>query len=339
MIMRMFLCLCLGFFATAQAASAQPVEPGQCYALLVGGLAGQEPYSRWYSDWLARFQAVLTKSNGVPAANVTVLSGDAATADAITAAIGKFSKRSKPQDQFILFIVGHGEITQMTPTLTLRGPDLTVQQLADALSGLQAKSQVILNFSASSGDCLKTLASPNRVNITATSPTELEEPVFAEFFLRGLESKQADTDKNGTITMLEAYNWTEQQTALWISRWQLTSDIHSDGPTVWKASGKETIEIFEKLYAGLTIRKLDSGSDRTAADAVVDVVPPGGQVTEDWSSRRVVDEHALLEDCGQAIGVSGIGDKGLQPILGQKSGDPGYLATHTILGQPAQANP
>jgi len=345
MIPRLFIILCAGLFAaTPLAGAAEPSSPapGQTYALLIGGLGGQEPYTHWYDDWLDRFQKYLVTSAGVHSANVTALSHDAATMEAITGALGKLSQQVKPQDQFILFIVGHGEVKGGNATLILPGPDMTADQLAAALTGITSKHQVILNFSAPSGDFLKHIVSPDRVNITATSPTEVDEPVFTEFFLRGLESKRADTEKSGTINMLEAYNWAAQQTVLWIARWQQTGADAPDAatsPTTWKASGKETIEIFEKLYANVASRKLDPSSDRNAEDAVVELSPPDGQVTDEWKGRRVIDEHAMLEDSGQEIGVSVIGEKGFQPILGAKAGDPGYVAAHTVLGKPAIPDP
>jgi hypothetical protein len=339
-IIRFLIALFLGFLPVVSPAAAQPAPAGQTYAILIGGLGGQEPYSRWYMDWLTRFQTYLTTTAHVPSANVVVLSDKAATFDAITSAFHQFAQHAQPQDQLVLFIVGHGEISDPAPKISLSGPDPTPPQIGALLDSFPAKNQVILNFSASSGEFLKTLSAPNRVNITATSPTEIEEPIFTEFFLRGLESKRADTDKKGTVTMLEAYNWAAQQTALWIARWKETNTgkpldpSEPVGPTVWLASGKETIEIFQKLYAGVPNRKLDPASDSSKDDVPVDLVPPGGQVTNDWASRRVVDEHALLEDCGQGVGVSVITDKGFQPILGQKPGDPGYLAAHTVLGGP-----
>lgn len=335
---------CLGFLMVSKSAVAEPSPAlGQSYALLIGGLPGQEPYGRWFDDWLARFQKYLTQTAKVPPANVTLLSRDAATTDTVLAAIGKFAQRARPQDQFILFIVGHGEVVNgQTPTLALRGPDLTAQQLAAALNAVPAKNQVILNFSASSGDFLKYLVSPDRVNITGTSPTEIKAPVFPEFFLRGLESNWADADKNGTVTLLETYNWAAQQTAMWIARWKKTGPTtgeaaNLDKPTlsVWQASGKETVGIFQKLYAGAPTRQLDPASDAKAVDTVVEVIPPNGEITDDWKQRRIIDEHAMLEDCGQEIGVSEIGDKGLQPILGVKPNDPGYLSSHTVIGKPA----
>lgn len=348
---RIFSILCLTLLvATALFAPAadQPVAgQGKTYALLVGGLGGQELYARWYEDWLGRFRNYLTKDAGVPPERVTTLSGTAATAEAVTGALGKFARQVEPGDQFILFIVGHGEISGNSPTLVLPGPDLTADQLSVALNAIRSRHQVILNFSASSGDFLKHLVSPDRVNLTATSPTEVNEPVFAEFFLRGLESKRAGANGSGAINMLDACNWATQQTALWIVRWQqtgLAADGKPDaaainGPTTWKASGKETIEIFEKLYGKASDRKIDPASDRNAADAAGGLVPPNGQVTDEWKGRRVVDEHAMLEDSGQEIGVSALTEKGFQPILGEKPGDPGYVARLTILGNPSPSNP
>ncbi|MDD5351440.1 MAG: hypothetical protein PHQ12_14610, partial [Chthoniobacteraceae bacterium] len=314
-------------------AQAEPAEAGQCYALLVGGLGGNGPYSRWYADWIGRFKTNLTQSANVPEANIVVLSESTATADAVTASLAKFSGQVKPRDQFILFFVGHGEIGGPEPTLILPGPDLTASRLAAALKKIPARNQAVLNFSASSGDFLKPLAAPARVNLTATSPTEAEEPIFAEFFLRGLESKRAGASPDGPITLLAAYNWAALRTVLWIARWK-QMEGKTPGEKPWKASGKETVEIFEKLYAGVSSRKLDASSDRNAEDAAVDPRPPGGQVTKEWIGRRVIDEHALLEDCGKEVGVGVLGEKEFQPIVGAKPGDPGYLAAHTVLGKP-----
>lgn len=332
MISRLLVTLCVTLLVATQltAAETAPSSP-QSYALLIGGLPGEEPYNQWYADWLGRFQKYLTQSAAVPAANVTVLSGDAATKDAVLGAIGNLSQRIKPQDQFILFIVGHGEVSGAAPTLALPGPDLSAPELAAALKPITSKNQVILNLSASSGDFLKSLASPVRVNITATSPTEAEAPVFAEFFLRGLESKRAEP--NGEITLLKAYNWAAQQTIFWIVRWQQTGG--PSGPKMWKASGKETVAIFEKLYPHLPSRKLDPASNRNVEDAEVVVQPPNGEITPAWAGRRVINEHAMLEDCGTEVGVSILGkEEGIKLIAGEKPKDPGYLAGRTVLGKP-----
>ena len=331
-------CLLLIFCAVLLSAepltAAEAPQPGQSYALLIGGLAGPEPFTHWYADWLGRFQTYLTKNANVPGANVIVISGTGATDQAIISAVAKLAQRVKPQDQLIVFIVGHGESSGPSPTLILPGPDLTALQLSAALAEIKSKNQIILNFSANSGDFLKHLVGPDRVNLAATGPSELKDPVFAEFFLRGLESKRADTDHKGSITVLNAYNWAAQQTILWIARWKQTSKGEG-APALWKASGKETVAIFEKFYPKSPSRKLDPSSDRKAEDAVIEIQPPAGDLPREWVGRRVIDEHAMLEDCGKEIGVAALGEKGFQPIRGENPNDPGYISGHTILGKPS----
>ena len=335
MLHRLLLSLSATFLVASLLTAAEtPAAPAQSYALLIGGMGGKEPYVNWYPDWVSRFQKYLTKSAALPAANVISLSGDAATTEAVLGAIDQLGKRIKPQDQFILFMVGHGEIAPPAPTLILPGPDLSAPQLAAALKKIASQNQIILNFSASSGDFLKPLASPARINLTATSPSEVEEPVFAEFFLRGLESKRAGVDANGGITLLKAYNWAAQQTSLWIARWTQTGG-KEEGTQKWKANGRETIEIFEKLYPNNAMRKLDPASNRSVEDAPVELLPANGEVTSEWIMRRVIDEHAMLEDTGKETGVSVFGEKGnYQPILGEKPKDTGYVAGHAVLGKP-----
>jgi hypothetical protein len=342
MTRRILVLLCAGMLAGVRPAVADsPPAPARAYALLIGGLGGQAPYTQWYQDWLSRFQKFLSGPADVPAVNITMLSGTAATAEAVTGALARLAGQIQPRDQFILFIVGHGAMNGASPTLMLPGPDLTADQLAAALAAIPSKNQVILNFSASSGDFLKHLVSPDRVNITATSPTEMNEPVFAEFFLRGLESKRAAANQAGPVNMLDAYNWATRQIALWIVRWQETGVGPKGDATqaMWKADGRETIEIFRKLYAGDPTRKLDPASNASAEDAALPLSPPNGLVTEAWASRRVIDEHATIEDCGQELAVSALGDKGFQPILGAQPGDPGYLAKQTVLGAPLAPGP
>jgi len=306
--------------ASSQAFPEEQAAKGQCYAFLVSSLSGTEIHARRHHDWLLRFHAYLTKTAEVPTENVIALCGDEglvhpavkghATAETIKKALEGIAGKVTPADQFILFMVGHGVVTDKVPTLVLSGPDFSASDLAKSLEGLQAGNQVMLNFAASSGSFLPFLARKGRVNIAATSPGEGNEPVLAEFFLRAIESKRADGEgapsagrKDESVTALEAYNWATHETALWIMR------IKAAG-NGWRLSGKESVEIFEKLYAGREgapgARKLARGSNRNVPDPVVVIKPKDGIVDSSWSGRRVLSEHSTLEDCGEETGVSAL---------------------------------
>ena len=330
-----------------RAAAADQKPKGDCYALLVGGMPGTDMHARRYRDWLARFHAYLTKTAGVPAGNVVLLSGDEgfkdaivngkATAESVRKAIADMGRKVKPADQFILFIAAHGGATDKSPTIVLPGDDLAAEDLAKDLESLAAGNQVILNFANLSGDGVQHLRRKNRVNAAATSPQETADPVYAEFFLRGLESGRADGEgapaagaKDGTVTILEAYNWGACQTAYWILRQKAEGEV-------WKLDGKESVEIFKKLYVGAArqtgTRKLSAESDGTNPDKIPSTLPTGGPPDMSLSGRRLVLEHAMLEDCGEERGVSALREKGYEPVEGVKEGEPGCLARRTVIGK------
>ena len=324
-------------------------EAGSCRALLVGGMPGAPIYERRYRDWLKRFHALLTGPAKVPAQNAVVLSGDAgfsdpivsgkATADRIKGALGDLARKLEPQDQFILVLIGHGAAVGNLPSFIIPGQDLSAQELADALEPIRARNQVVLNLTASSGDALACFATEGRVNIAATSPTEVTEPVLAEFFLRGIESQRADGEGtptagnlDGTIALLEAFNWATRQTAMWIARQKASR-------SGWQLDGKESVEIFNKLYVGKegepATRTLSPASRADAPDEPIGLRPTGGTIDAFWFGRRIVAEHALLEDCGREKGVSALRTGGYQPISGLKEGEPGHLARRVVLGRPS----
>jgi len=271
----------------------------------------------------------------------------------VVAAISSLSKSIRPDDQFILIILGHGSLSDSKPELVLPGPDLDPDTLAKSLAAVSADNQVILNFSGTGGDFLKSLGKKNRVNIAATSPQENAEPVFAEFFLRALESNRADGEavpaagtKDGATSLLEAYNWATHQTALWIMR----QVGNKDG--TWTLSGKESVEIFKKLYDGPEApitpggmradgsRKLSDDSDPSKPDEPVPLVLPPDlkpHDTANWAGRRIINEHAQLEDAGLEDGALSAlrGDKGYDPIPIGKPGEEGARAARVTFGKPA----
>ena len=332
--------------ACGQTAAPTPAAPCACHAIIVSAMPGSPVYARRYQDWLMRFHACLLKA-GVPAASVTVLSGDKnfkagivnglATAEAVRNAIAETAGKCAPQDQFVLIIVGHSTNTDTLPALLLPGPDLTSNELADALAAVPAASQVILNFSACSGSFLKALAAKGRVNVAATSPEEATESVLPEFFLKALETGAADGEgiagnaKDGIVTLLEALNWSSYQTAMWMARQTAT------GNETWDVSGKESAALFQKLCDGADNhegrRKLGSGSQDTSDGVVEIVVPQDAEAARAWVGRRLVNEHAVLEDCGQDRFVSPLSSKGYAPITPADPAAEGALASKTVLGR------
>ena len=307
-------------------ASANEETGGTCHALLVGGYPGSPVYSRRYRDWLRRVHSYLTETAGVPERQVLVISDDDGSKpfsmDEIVVSIEKaledMAGRVRAADQFVLVLVGHGALTAVPPAFVVRGPDADAELFARGLNAIKARNQVVLNFTSSSGAFIKHIKGEDRVNIAANSSMEGIEPVYAEFFLRGLESRRADQERpgstggmgapgagraDGVITLLEAYNWATYQTALWISR-----QNYVEGGS-WKVDGKESAEVFRKMCDGsmgtLGARRLARGSREDIPDEIVRI-RPGSEIPWSWSTRRILSERASLEDCGEEVGISAL---------------------------------
>ena len=311
--------------------AAAPARKPTCHALLIGGMPAAPVYARRYRDWLARFHAHLSKTTS----QIVVLTGDPdfqspivsgkATAAAIRDALATFAGAVREDDQFVLVLIGHGAAADAIPTVIQPRPDHHAQPLADAHDAIQARHQVVLNFTASSGDSLRFLAADGRVNVAATSPTEVTEPVLPEFFLRALEAGKP-------VTVLDALNLASHQAAMWITRLKST-------PGGWRVDGKESVAIFKKLALGPdgepAARKLSPRSNANVPDQPVELRPRDGNIDAWWRGRRIVAEHAMLEDCGEERGETPLRGKGYEPINGARPGQPGHLARRVVLGSPA----
>ena len=84
-------------------------------------------------------------------------------------------------------------------------------------------------------------------------------------------------------------------------------------------------------------RKLSAASDAGKEDEAVALVVPRDITPNQagsWDKRRLVNEHAQLEDCGAESGVSAIGGAtGYTPIVAEKEGVAGFLASKVVIGR------
>lgn len=322
--------------------------PAACHALLVGGEPGSPLYQRRWQDWLTRWHAQLLRAGAAPG-EVQVLSTDAsfkpafavapATAASVIAAVGSIAARAGREDQFVLVLMGHGtEIEGAGARLLLPGADLTAEPLAAALAAVRCRQQVVVNLSGIAGAWVGQLAAAERVTIAASSPGELPEPVFGEFLLRAFEEQRADGDgggpKDGAVDCLEAFTWATRESVHWIARLRYDKDSE-----LWRLDGRDSVAVFERLFGGITgvpgARRLDPASDRAAADRVPQIQPADGVITGAWDGRRMIDEHAVLEDCGVADGVPGLGPAGFTAFPAAERLQPGWLARRTVIGRAA----
>jgi hypothetical protein len=114
--------------------------------------------------------------------------------------------------RIMLVLVGHGSGEGRETRISLPGADLTAADFARLLSAFGNRPVAFINLTSGSGDMLPVLSAPNRVVMTATkSAFERNESQFGRFFVDALSKEGADTDKDGRVSLLEAFTFAEAE--------------------------------------------------------------------------------------------------------------------------------
>ncbi len=179
--------------------------------VVVVGAAGQEEYGRQFASsaqlWLkagAAAQARCTLIGQTPTNGLTDL--------------GRLQQTlaSEPKQSLAplwLVLLGHGTSDGTQAKFNLRGPDLAATNLAAWLQPFQ-RPLVVIDCSSASAPFLARLSAPGRVIITATrSGFEQNYSRFGQYLAAAINDPQADLDKDGQTSLLEAFLMASRQVA------------------------------------------------------------------------------------------------------------------------------
>jgi hypothetical protein len=201
------LCLCsLGLAAPAR---------GAVYFVTVAGLVGEPDYEQRFTSAAKDLDTVL-KSNGAtgPDVHVYSLMGSDATKARLSQVLGEIARDGKPDDDFVLMLIGHGSYDGFEYKFNLVGPDITAGDLAGLCNRIASKRQLIVNTTSSSGGSVPALQRAGRAVIAATkSGTEKNATVFIRYWVEALRDPSSDVDKNEAVTALEAFQYADRKTA------------------------------------------------------------------------------------------------------------------------------
>jgi hypothetical protein len=199
--------------------------PAANYFAIVSGLGGAPEYDTQFAKWAQDLEKEL-KTN--PDASVILLSGSSASKQQVEQMLNKIAGESSATDTFALFLIGHGSFDGTDYKINLPGPDMTAGELAKGLNHIPARRQLVVNMTSCSGASLAALVRKDRVVITATkSGTEKNAPVFARYWVDALHDPGADTDKNGSISALEAFRYAERKTVSYFEEEKLLATEHA----------------------------------------------------------------------------------------------------------------
>lgn len=199
------LCACALCLANVESAFA-----GERYAVIVSGAAGGEKYAAQQQQWRDDLSAALRSTFVFADANVVTLAeesadGSKATAENVRRLFGELRCRVTREDLLLVVLMGHGTFDGEAAKFNLVGPDLTAVEWKTLLDGIPGRL-VVVNTTESSYPFLEELSQRGRVIITATdSVAQRFATVFPEHFVRAIADLSSDFDRNGRVSVWEAF--------------------------------------------------------------------------------------------------------------------------------------
>jgi hypothetical protein len=210
---------------SVQSMSRPPADPNK-FAVIISGASGDEAFAKQFAEWTTRLRRALIERLGFGEGQLKVLAekqseGMTGTANAeeVRRAFEALRTTVGPESTVFIFFIGHGTFDGKQAKFNLVGPDLPASAYSSLIGALSARRIVIFNMASASGEFVKPLAAKGRIIVSATrSGQEQNATRFAEHFIAALTEPEADADKNGRISVLEAFNYATPQIAAHYSR-------------------------------------------------------------------------------------------------------------------------
>jgi len=182
------------------------------YSVTVAGLGGEPDYEQRFQATANDLDRILRTSGGD--IHVFTLTGPGATRAHLEETLGLVARQAKPEDDFVLVLIGHGSYDGSVYKFNLPGPDISSSDLAALCDRIPSKRQLVVNTTSASGGSIAALDKPGRAVIAATKTgTEKNATVFARYWVEALRNPTADVNKNETISALEAFQYAASKTA------------------------------------------------------------------------------------------------------------------------------
>jgi len=192
------------FCPAAQTTSATRAQaPESQTVIVVVGAAGEQQFAEQFTQWAGLWEKACSKAG----ARFIAIGIDNLDAQSDRAKLQKvLADESGQLDSALwLILIGHGTFDGRMAKFNLRGPDLSADDLAEWLAPIRRPTAVI-NSASSSAPFLTRLSAPGRVVITATkSGFEQNFARFAGYISQAIIDPQADLDKDGQTSLLEAF--------------------------------------------------------------------------------------------------------------------------------------
>jgi hypothetical protein len=251
------------------------------YFVTVAGLGGEPEYEQRFTALAQDLDKLLKGSGGD--LHVYTLKGEDGTRARLTETLTQVAHEAKPDDEFVLILIGHGSFDSVEYKFNLVGPDITAADLATLCDHIPAKRQLIVNTTSASGGSIPALQKPGRAIIAATkSGTEKNATVFARYWVDALRDPSTDTDKNEAISALEAFQSADRKTAAFYESQKRLATEHA----VFEDAGKK--EAVRSASA-------ESGEGLLVANFTLIRLGAAQKAANDPAKRALLDKREELE--------------------------------------------
>lgn len=197
---------CLGVLVAAAAAADSGPSNGSAdtpAVIVVAGAPGEDEFGRNFEKWAGLWEA----ASGRAGARYVAF-GLGETNETSDLARLKQTLSDEPKEsasELWLVLIGHGTFDGKEARFNLRGPDLSATELAEWLKPFRRRVAVI-NSASSSGPFINKLSAAGRVVVAATrSGHEQNYARFGQYISEAIADAKADLDKDGQVSLLEAF--------------------------------------------------------------------------------------------------------------------------------------
>jgi hypothetical protein len=210
-------CLACGTSAFAQST----------HLLIVVGLAGTPEHGELFKKWGTTLADTASQKLGVDKAHLTLLTDATATKEGVTKALDALAAAGQ-EDTVVIVLFGHGTFAANVAKFNLTGPDMAPQDFAPLLARLKSKRVVFVNTASASGPFVDGLSGPGRVIVAATrTGDEKYATLFGGPFVDAFATEAADADRDGKVSILEAFDYAKKAVAASYVREGLMATEHA----------------------------------------------------------------------------------------------------------------
>lgn len=190
--------------------------------VIVGAAAGDDVYEEVFHNWALQLVEAATQQLGMAPDQVTYLGANPElhpdTIDAkssrenVEQTLTRLADESSPDDRIFIVLIGHGSGEGEQSKFNIPGRDISAVEYDALLDRFVTQAVGFINTASASGDFTTVLAAPNRVIVTATRDgRQYNQTVFPRFFVEAFAADVADLDKDGRISLLEAYHYARRE--------------------------------------------------------------------------------------------------------------------------------